>query len=733
MSVAKRIWNLFLDLFGFRRNSKYVNHYLNDANIRSSIYMTFIIIAIEIWMIVRNINKYVAPNWNNPANLKCSSNFDMLFTFIGLYILFIACSLAVLIFAITYQIKRDSKASFIINIVSGSICILWPLLLFFEHLSGATTVNVVTVIVVYASMPLLGIFIISHTLYYKKKRIKNYLLSIGVITCFALVCLAFGVKVGYSDYANPELVTKVVDGVETQVPNFTRLKMITCFFTMIIFVACLLIWKPYISIIILTAIFVGFMNMLKNYEGRTFIDGDEINYITFLISLTMITISIYQQRIAEAKKDELLIHEANYDHLIDINNVNYISNKIMYNHNEDPIQNVNKIFLFIDIFNFRTINLHRGFEEGDKFLIKIASAIKDTFAGDLIARQGDDHFVVFTDEESFMPKIEKLNNLVKESASGLYVLLKVGGYKPKYGEDTHKSIDRARYACNLLKKKNGLYMEYDENMNEFFHKRQYIINHLDEAIEKEWIVAYYQPVVWSKNHRLCGAEALARWIDPTYGFLSPADFIPVLEETRLIHKLDKAIIEFVCKNMRRAIDENKPIVPVSLNFSRLDFELMDVLAVLEDAISKYNIDKDYIHVEITESALTDNDGKLNESINVLRKNNYAIWLDDFGSGYSSLNVLKDFIFDVIKIDMRFLSNFENSEKTKDIIDCIIQLATRLGMKTLTEGVETEEQSKFLEDVGCGRLQGYLYGKPFNLEEFEEKIMSGKLKISKKIL
>ena len=135
MSVAKRIWNLFLDLFGFRRNSKYVNHYLNDANIKSSIYMTFIIIAIEIWMIIRNINKYVAPNWNNPANLKCSSNFDMLFTFIGLYILFIVCSLAVLIFAITYQIKRDSKASFITNIVSGSICILWPLLLFFEHLS----------------------------------------------------------------------------------------------------------------------------------------------------------------------------------------------------------------------------------------------------------------------------------------------------------------------------------------------------------------------------------------------------------------------------------------------------------------------------------------------------------------------------------------------------------------------------------------------------------------------
>ena len=457
-------------------------------------------------------------------------------------------------------------------------------------------------------------------------------------------------------------------------------------------------------------------------------------YYTFLISLTMITISIYQQRIGEAKKDELLIHEANHDHLTDINNIKSIINTIEKNHIENPMLNINKIFLFMNLANFRAINDQKGFDAGDEFLIKFAEIIKDIFKGDLVSRQGDDHYVVFTDEDTFMPKIELLNTKTHELADGLFILLKVGGYKPKYNEAANRAIDKARYACSSIKRSYGiLYKEYDDKMNESFTKRQYIVNHIEEAIDKEWVVAYYQPVVWSNGHKLCGAEALARWIDPIYGFLSPADFIPVLEESRLIHKLDKAIINYVCKNMRRMLDEGKKIVPISINFSRLDFELMDVLAVLDEAILKYDIDKKYVHVEITESALSDNVEKLNETILKLKEEGYAVWLDDFGSGYSSLNVLKDFVFDVIKIDMKFLSNFEKNEKTKDIIDCIIQLATRLGMKTLTEGVETEEQSKFLEEVGCGRLQGYLYGKPYKLEEFEGKIEEGKIVISENIL
>ena len=185
--------------------------------------------------------------------------------------------------------------------------------------------------------------------------------------------------------------------------------------------------------------------------------------------------------------------------------------------------------------------------------------------------------------------------------------------------------------------------------------------------------------------------------------------------------------------MRKAQDEGRPVVPVSLNFSRLDFELMDAVGELENVVTKYGISKDLIHVEVTESALTDNFSKLNESMNRIKELGYSLWLDDFGSGYSSLNVLKDYQFDVIKIDMRFLSNFENSEKSRILIDCIVHMANRINMLTLTEGVETTLQAEFLDKIGCSRLQGYLFGKPIPKDELFRRIESGELTVSEKQL
>ena len=719
MPAIKRAWNFIRDMLGFRINSQYVKNYLNDANIKSSIYMSFIVIILEIWMIFRNANKYISNYWNSYTD-----KFDLIYTYTGLYALFIICSAAVLIFAISYLNKKNNKGLFITNLIFSGICILYPFLLFKEHLGFANqkaVVSSVTTLIVYFSMPLLGGSILWHSLYRNKTGNKHQILSMAVITCFAIVCLAFGIKVGYSDFANPTT-------------NVEKLKMITCFLTMVIFVACLLIWKPYISILILVSIFIIFMNMLKGYNDRPFLEADEINYITFLISLTMIAISIYQQRVTEAKKDEKLLHDAIFDRLVDINNEKYLCDTV----NEKLVSNPNfyndKQFLFVNLSNFRIINNQKGFEEGDKLIIKFSELLKEIFNNDLVARQADDHFIVFTTINDCDNKINNLNDQFKKLINGLFINIKIGIYKPKDFESPYTAIDKARYACGLIKKNPEiLFSEYDDKVDEKFKKKQYIVNHLDEAIEKGWIRAYYQPVVWSDNNELCGAEALARWIDPVYGFLSPADFIPVLEDNRLIHKLDEAIIEYVCSNMRRAIDEGRPVVPVSINFSRLDFELMDVVNILKSIIEKYNIDKKMIHVEITESALSENVSLMRDNLLTLKNDGYSIWLDDFGSGYSSLNVLKDFTFDVVKIDMTFLSNFETNEKTKDILDCIIQLANRLGMKTLTEGVETIEESSFLKDIGCGRLQGYLFGKPFELSIFEQKIKDKELVISNKIL
>ena len=158
---------------------------------------------------------------------------------------------------------------------------------------------------------------------------------------------------------------------------------------------------------------------------------------------------------------------------------------------------------------------------------------------------------------------------------------------------------------------------------------------------------------------------------------------------------------------------------------------MDAVGLLEGLIEKYDIPKDYLHVEITESALTENLGVLEEAMQKLREDGFTIWLDDFGSGYSSFNVLKDYDFDVVKIDMKFLTNFGSNSKSPVILDAIIKLADHIGMLSLTEGVESEETAEFLSRSGCGRLQGYLFGRPMPLEELEDRIDDGTYKLSKK--
>ena len=726
-----KVLSFLKNLFGFKKNSKYVKTYLNDANIKSSIYMSFIVICLEIYMIFRQTRKYIKPYWNTYDKLVYTSRIQFMFGMTGLYWLFIMCALAMFMFGLFYVAKKRGQKSFITNLILGSLCILWIFVLIPEiHLptfETGTDINKITTILVYASMPVFGASIVGNSFYRRYKHADNYILSIITITCFALVCLLFGIKVGYSDFANPFIKA---DGSI----NIQKIKMITCFLTMIIFVACLLIWKPYISMIILTGVFVMFDFFLVSYESREFLEADRINYYTFLVALLMITLSIYQQRITEALKDEKLIHDANYDLLTEIHNGHHFTRKIGKNLAANPAYLDDKMYLFINIANFKAINNQKGFDGGDKFLVRFAKDVVASFPREETARLADDHFVVLTNVDGFLDRIDVLNRLVQASSDGLFVLLKVGGCKAVKDEIPQRAIDKARYACRKIRNNYGvMYNEYDEELDHIFNMRQYIVNHLDEAIEKEYIKPFYQPVVWSTDKTMCGAEALARWIDPVYGLLSPKDFIPILEETRLIQKLDIHMLNYVCREMRRAIDEEKVVVPVSINFSRIDFDMVNVVEQLDKAVKKYKIDKNYIHVEITESALSENPEQLNEIIKSIKDSGYAIWLDDFGSGYSSLNALKDFKFDVIKIDMKFLANFERDERTKDILDCIINLATRLGMHTLTEGVEIQDEADFLNNIGCGRLQGYLFGKPFKVEDLEERIKNGDLVISDNII
>lgn len=240
---------------------------------------------------------------------------------------------------------------------------------------------------------------------------------------------------------------------------------------------------------------------------------------------------------------------------------------------------------------------------------------------------------------------------------------------------------------------------------------QFIVDNFDSALSSGAIRAYYQPVIRTLTEKICSVEALARWQDPVMGLLSPFLFINVLEKYRLIHKLDLYILENICVTYNEMRDKGLPLHPFSINLSRLDFDEIDMLKAISDILRKYNVPSKAIHIEITESVMLDNTAYFRRIFDSFHDAGFAIFMDDFGSGYSSLNVLKDYSFDVLKIDMRFLSDI--GSRSKKILASVVNMAKAIGIHTLAEGVETKEQKTFLRNIGCEMLQGYYYAKPMD--------------------
>ena len=731
----KRVLSFLAHILGFETLSKYETDYLHDANIRSSSYMGFIVVLLEIWMLARQTRSKIIPKLEAGGDL-----FQLVVKYTSKYWLFLLIGLALMLFCLfRTRDKKLTKGRFTALLIVGIACMLYTAVLSLE--SFTKTSEAVTpvmagimnamLVTVYVFLFVIGATVTAYALCKYRNNRNVVVLEHVAIIAFTLICLAFGIFVSYSDFWGG--------------------KGIICFLTMVLYVGCLLIYRPYISVLILGASFYGFYRILLTYQGglsfqdtevvihgvaQKIISGDSVNYVTFFISLTTICFAIYHGRLTEARKSKALEKSAQEDLLTGLYNYGYFTALAQERIRELSAQELgDHVLLFLDVHNFKAFNDQRGFEAGDRFLIAIARDIADIFGDSLYGRQADDHFVVLTKTAGLQEKLEKLNRLVHDYDDEILLGINCGAYHLSgNSEDPRASIDRARYAAHLIKNRfQTIYIEYDQTMSEAYHKRLYIINNIDNAVKNGWIVPFYQPVVWSDSKELCGCEVLARWIDPVYGRLSPAEFIPVLEEYRLIHKLDRSIFESACRDLREALDAGRKVVPVSLNFSRLDFELMDAVSELDALCEKYGVARDLVHVEVTESALTDNFALLVTAMDRIKALGYALWLDDFGSGYSSLNVLKDYQFDVIKIDMRFLSNLESSEKARTLIDCIIQMANRIHMLTLTEGVETKVQADFLNAVGCNRLQGYLFGKPITKDALYERIDAGELVVSEKCL
>lgn len=725
----KSFWDKFREIFGLKRNDKYVRNYLNEANMRSGVFMAAIIFALEMWLLVRQTNKYILPSLSGVNDFP--GFFELVFKNTSNFWIMLSFGAAMMIYCAQYLGNKSSKGKMITTIVFASLSLAFVAMLPFEFIFKSIAFGKSTrgdiagafKLTFYIAVFLFAVAVIFASIYHYKGGRAASLSSVIVISLFSLVCLMFGVMVSYSDFTS---TAKFADGLTLQH------KQIICFLTMVIYVGCLLIWNPIISIGLLGSVFLAFyivLNHAVDYGSRQLPEGDAVNYVTFMVSLVAIAVSIYNQRVSEATKDKELVKLATKDELTDLYAFEYfltLAEKERYSH-----PNTEWIFVFANVRGFKVYNDQKGFEQGNKFLKDIGQMIEKAFNGAMVSRPSDDHFVVFTKNENIREQVAAANAAIQAYDEEVKPTIACGGYVLENGVDMHAAVDKARYVASLITKGSRLedYLLYTEELHDEYIMAQYIVRHVDEAIEKDYLQPYFQPVVWSDSRCLCGVEALARWNDPQFGFLSPGKFVPVLEAAHLIHKLDTAMLRSVCKMLRHCIDNKLPVLPTSINFSRADFGHIDVVKAIDDIVNEYKLPHDLIHVEITESALTDDEGVLHDAIDRLHKLGYALWLDDFGSGYSSFNVLKDYDFDVLKLDMKFLSGFDSNQKSRTLISSVIKVANELNMMTLSEGVETQEEAEFLESVSCGRLQGYLYGKPLSFDELMNRIKAGDYKLA----
>lgn len=380
-------------------------------------------------------------------------------------------------------------------------------------------------------------------------------------------------------------------------------------------------------------------------------------------------------------------------------------------------------FIHFDISNFKLFNERYGFRLGDELLCEVGHTLHEVFSDGTVARFSDDHFVVCVasmENAGIADRVERVQKqILQAEEASKRARLKAGIY---YLEDTCTEVglacDHARLACNNIKHRHDMnYCIYDDSLREHLRKQQYVLDNIDQAIKNHDIKVFYQPVIRIATGEICGYEALVRWVDKTMGFLSPADFIDTLEQFHLIHKLDSYVIEQVCIDYQDLKAKGAPLVPISINLSRLDFELCDIFSIIEDTRQKYHVPMNMLDLEITESALNETSSFLKLECEHLHELGYSIWIDDFGSGYSSLNTLTEYPFDVLKLDLVFLRSYDkHKKKTSVLIEYIIKGALGMGISPLTEGVETKEHFEFLKKIGCERAQGYYFSKPQPLQE-----------------
>lgn len=391
-----------------------------------------------------------------------------------------------------------------------------------------------------------------------------------------------------------------------------------------------------------------------------------------------------------------------------------------------------RVPVFINLVHFSSFNSSYGLEAGDTLLYQMGQVIRSCFPDAPAAHVGADNFLVMASRSGISARMDRVVAEINDLIHDRVIRCKAGVVLFDEDHEPPESLkalkcrdifDMAKMAADSIREDgNRSWAVYNPSMGRDMVNTAFVLRNFENAMENGHIHVYYQPITRALTGKVCSVEALARWEDPEKGMIFPGNFIPVLEKMKIIHLLDRYVIESTARIYHRLKKAGYPIIPVSVNLSRVDFDTLKPFDFMEEIIYRYQVPRQFFHIEVTESAMTRDTGVLKKELLRFKKAGYQLWLDDFGSGYSTLNVLKEFPFDLLKIDMAFLRNF--NEESRKIIRSIILMAKNLSIHTLAEGAETKEQVDFLRESGCEDIQGYFYGKPMSIEEFEKKLGEG---------
>ena len=392
--------------------------------------------------------------------------------------------------------------------------------------------------------------------------------------------------------------------------------------------------------------------------------------------------------------------------------------------------------VYSDIIAMRSYNNQYGVKEGDKLLTLAAKTLKQNLPKSLVTRAMDDHFIIIADspsDDALTETLRKIDTYFRQHAFGNTSGLRFGVCPVTEDVEPPEAIDHAKHALKQIE--NDLNREvsfYSQEAADAYLQSRYIIENFENALEHGWIKVFYHPLVRVENRKIAAFEGLARWQDPWRGMISPAAFIPVLSKYHLLYKLDLYMFEQICKEIKIRLDNGLDVIPVSVNFSRQDFDHADIVGEMNRIYDKYEIAKygaksNFI-VEITEQDLAAEEDRFREQLKRLRESGYLIWLDDFCSGYSSINMFNRFEFDLVKFDLELLKHLDDHNGVNRVIlKALVKMVRDLKIHPLIEGVETEEQLEFVKEIGCELAQGYYFSQPQPLDLIIDRKKKGDIK------